>query len=79
MIDNLPAQQRVLHDALKSKGDVPIADLFAALFPGADESERVRQQQMLGPYITRLNRRLSKHRQAVKPGDLKGTYRLVIL
>lgn len=79
MIDQLPTQQRALHDALKAKGDVPIADLYAALFPEAVETERTRQQQMLGPYITRLNRRLAKHRQAVKPGDLKGTYRLVIL
>jgi hypothetical protein len=79
VIDQLPAQQRTLYEALKGKGDVAIGDLFCALLPGAEEQERTRQQQMLGPYITRLNRRLSKHRQAVKPGDLKGTYRLVIL
>jgi len=79
MIDNLPAQQRVLYDALKGKGDVPIDAIYAGLGLTGAITDRVTQQQMLGPYITRLNRRLSKHRQAVKPGDLKGTYRLVIL
>ena len=39
----------------------------------------LRQQQTLGPYIVRLNRRLAKYRLAVKPGALKRTYALVVV
>lgn len=74
----LPAQQQTLYDALAGKGDVPIETLYASLGL-APLSERVRQQQALGPYIVRLNRRLAKQRKAVKPGALKGTYALVTI
>lgn len=77
MID-LPAQQKTLFDALEGKGDVAIETLYTALgLPPTPE--RTRQQQSLGPYITRLNRRIARHRKAVKPGALKGTYALVTI
>lgn len=74
----LPAQQRTLYDTLAGKGDVPISTIHAALNLAPAEDRR-QQQQALGPYIIRLNRRLVKKRQAVKPGALKGTYALVTI
>ena len=75
---NLPAQQQTLFASLSGKGDVPFADLYRALYPDGQVEGRAAQQQVLGPFVTRLNRRLAKHRMAVKPGDLKGTYRLIV-
>ncbi len=75
----LPKTAQTLFDALHCKGDVDIDTLHKALFPGAKVREKRNQQQRLGPPIVRLNRRLVKHKLAVKPGALKGTYRLVTL
>lgn len=73
--DELPAQQAVLYAALFLKGDVAIETLHEALF-SKSEKTRVEQQQALGPYITRMNRRLQRHAMVVKPGTIKGTYTL---
>lgn len=64
--------------ALQAGGDVPIEELYTAVL-GRDEPDRpVRnKQQVLGSYITRLNRRLRASDIAVKPGRVKQTYRLV--
>ena len=72
----LPDQQQRLYDRLKGRGDVRIEELLKTIevSPG-----RHNQQQVLGSYITRLNRRLRNHGQAVKPGEVKRTYRLVVL
>lgn len=75
MIDQLPAQQRTIFEALEGKGDVMVETLYLALGLPAIEG-RARQQQALGPYITRLNRRIAKHRKAVKAGALRGSYTL---
>lgn len=77
----LPRQTAALYAALEGKGEVPIVDLFDAIF--SDEPEvgprggNRHAQQWLGPYITRLNRRLKTAGLAVKPGRRKGTYALV--
>ena len=72
----LPERQRKLYDALAGRGDVPITDLCKAIEANL---ENTAPQQWLGPYITRLNRRLSKRGLVVKPGALKGTYRLIVV
>ena len=74
----LPASQKTLYEALLGRGDVSIEKLYAALGL-AETTDSVRQQQTLGPYIVRLNRRLAKYRLAVKPGALKRTYTLVVV
>lgn len=64
--------------AVSAGEDVAISDLLQATVgrdPTADEARL--QQQLLGPYITRLNRRLHQAGLAVKPGRMKRTYRLV--
>lgn len=68
-----PVAQRNLFDALWMKGDVPIPVLIKAVDRATGDDLR-HQQQVLGPYITRLNRRLKKARLAVRPGRMKGTY-----
>jgi hypothetical protein len=71
----LPRKLRLLYEALNGKGDVAIDTLYDLLFEGENRAEDKRnQQQWLGPVIVRLNRRLPD--EAVKPGALKGTYRL---
>jgi hypothetical protein len=75
MSNDLPRQQQTLHDLLLGRGDVPIATLYGALF--SEPRPAAQQQMWLGPYITRLNRRLAKAKLRVEPGALKGTYRLV--
>ena len=74
----LPASQKVLYEALRGRGDVSIEKLYTVLGL-AETTDSVRQQQTLGPYIVRLNRRLAKYRLAVKPGALKRTYALVVV
>lgn len=68
-----PVSQRNLFAALWMQGDVPIPVLVKAVERTTVDDLR-HQQQVLGPYITRLNRRLKKARLAVRPGRMKGTY-----
>lgn len=72
----LPPVLSRIYAALIGEGDVAIDALLHAAQIQAPEKLR---QEYLGPYITRLNRRLKNHGRAVKPGQLKGTYRLVIV
>lgn len=71
----LGPKQRALYERLQGCGDVSIDELFEAV-GGKDGRHR---QSWLGPYITRLNRRLAPHHLAVRPGDLKRTYRLQVV
>ena len=71
-----PRQGEALFNALKGQGDVAIADLFHAVYPDRELGEKRDMQARLGPFITRLNRRLKGEKQVVRPGHLKGTYRL---
>jgi hypothetical protein len=82
----LPASLQKLYDALEGDSTfetgylpVDVAGLHAAVY-GETEIEDVRhQQQRLGTYVTKLNRRLRGHKLAVKPGDRKYTYVLTSL
>lgn len=73
-----PPKQQALYDALRGKGDVPISELYAAVFPQGGTAPAGKEQQWLGPYITKLNRRLARRGLAVKPGNTKGSYALVV-
>lgn len=74
MID-LPPQLSKLFSELFGKGDVPFVHLCTVL--GIKEGRH--HQQALGPYVVRLNRRLKLHKMRVEPGQMKKTYRLVVL
>lgn len=69
----LPAALQLLFDALKTGKDTPIATIHATLFGSTLEDPRSMQQRV-GPYVTRLNRRIRGAKKIVKPGALKGTY-----
>lgn len=73
----LPPYQARLYAALDGKGEVSIDKLYVAVIPGGTAEALRLRQQCLGPFITRLNRRLKQQRKAVRPGRLKGTYALV--
>lgn len=72
---NLPRRQKQLFDALLGKGDVSWQTLCDAI----EAEPTVHLAQYLGPYITKLNRRLVKSSLKVEPGRMKGTYRLVAI
>lgn len=74
----LPPKLKELHDFLAGKGDVEILEIYRNVV-GNEELPLRRAQQYLGPYVTKLNRRLREHRKVVKPGRLKGTYVLQAL
>lgn len=69
----LPPKLHKLHAFLFEKGDVAIEDIYREVLSPQVPPLREAQQQ-LGPYVTRLNRRLRAHKQAVRPGRIKGTY-----
>lgn len=79
----LPEKLRKLYDFLLGKGDTPILDIYRHVLDreptAAPRSKHRYAQQELGTHITRLNRRLREHKQAVRPGRIKGTYVLTSL
>jgi hypothetical protein len=75
MTIELPKRCQQLYDALAGEGDVPFAVLCEAIDANLGPTA---SQQWLGPYVTRLNRRLKAHGLTVKPGAIKGTYRLIV-
>jgi hypothetical protein len=72
----LPPKLAELHAFLTDRGDVEILAIYGRIIGGKPIPLRS-AQQYLGPYITKLNRRLREHRQIVRPGRIKGTYCLV--
>lgn len=73
----LPKREQDLYDLLAGKGDVAIDDLFRDM-GGPEYDESRNRQQWLGPYVTKLNRRLKKLKIKVRPGVARGTYRLEV-
>lgn len=73
----LTPRQRDLLKMLPLNEDVSVTTLYESFIGHADGRDRRQAQQYLGSWITRLNRRLKKHRLRVQPGRLKHTYRLV--
>ena len=74
----LPRREQDLYDLLAGKGDVPIPVLYAGM-GGPDGADQLRQQQWLGAYVTKLNRRVKNLKMRVRPGEARGTYALVIV
>lgn len=76
----LPPVQAKLYAAVLHREDVKIEEIYAAMRDPAavPQHTSVRDQQMwLGPYLTKLNRRLKNYGLRIVPGQLKGTYRLI--
>lgn len=71
----LPVREKALYDALAHGQDVKIEVLFAAA--GGPPDLPYNKQMWLGPYITKLNRRIKNHKLKVQPGVARGAYRLV--
>lgn len=73
----LTPREQDLYALLRGGADVKIDDLFSAA-DGPPELPYNRQM-WLGPYITKLNRRIKNHKLKVRPGVARGTYRLVAI
>lgn len=74
----LPRREQDLYDLLAGKGDVHINDLYLGM-GGPDCDDLRRRQQWLGPYTTKLNRRIRNLKMRVRPGEKRDTYALVIV
>jgi hypothetical protein len=73
-------RQRALFEALKGNGDVAIDTLFETIDgPRGRYPTHKGRQQYLGMYISVLNRRLTPHGLAARPGERKRTYRLTVV
>lgn len=66
---------RKLHEPIVG-ADVPVAVLYTYVFDTDEQTDPTYMQQRLGPYITRLNRRIKAAGWRVCPGEIKRTYRL---
>lgn len=74
----LPPKLGELYRFLDGKGDVDILEIYTSVVEPRERPLR-EAQQYLGPYITKLNRRLREHKKRVVPGRIKGTYCLSAL
>jgi hypothetical protein len=73
---DLPKASAKLYALLLEGGDVPIETLRQGL--GLAEPRDPRHaQQMVSPYVTRLNRRIRAVGLRAQPGRMKQTYTLV--
>lgn len=79
MSSELPARQQQLHDLLFGRGDVPIADIYAAMCNQPVDETVQYKQRWVAAYVTALNRNLAGRNLKVEPGALKNTYRLVAI
>lgn len=80
ILAELPRAQAALFSVVAT-GETRIDMLFDALVITGNGPKNINcgKQQYLGPYISKLNRRLAKHKLAVKPGIARASYRLVSL
>lgn len=72
----LPPKLATLYGLLENGSEVHVLNLFRHTLGYETEHQR-HAQQVMGSYITKLNRRLKTQRKKVEPGTLKGTYQLV--
>ena len=72
---SLPRKQGQIYHMLEAGEDVHVLNLYQRVI-GKETNDQRFAQQVLGPYFTRLNRRLREKKLHVAPGSLKGTYRL---
>jgi hypothetical protein len=73
----LPPYLDGLYAAFQPGVDVPISELLSIM--GFASRDPRTDQQYVGAYLTKLNRRIRDRKQRIVPGDLKRTYRLVTL
>jgi hypothetical protein len=77
---NLSDTQKRIFSTLSASRDVPISIIFrAALRRWPNGSTQKEQQQAIGPYLTRLRRKIEPYNWTIKPGVRRGTYRLTKL
>lgn len=69
----LPASLSTLYALLAAGDEVHVMKLYEGVL-GKDTNHQRYAQQVLGSYITKLNRRLRSEGKKVVPGGLKGTY-----
>lgn len=72
---DLPPQDAKLYGALVCGAEVAISDLIAAL--GVRSRDPRTDQQLVGSYLTKLNRRIKARKQRIVPGRVKRTYVLI--
>lgn len=75
----LPRQQQVIVDLLMNSGDVSIKTVFDAIGGPRDYYTNRRRQQYLQTYIRAANRHLAERGLAIRPGEMKRTYRLYVV
>lgn len=71
-------EDRLVNKLSETPKDVRFSVLFRAVagrWPEPTEDHR-RQQQRIGPHISRINAKLASRRQRIVPGVLRHTYRL---
>lgn len=71
----LPPKLAILYAALPPGKDIHVLNIYQTVL-GKPINDQRYAQQVLGSYITKLNRRLKGIKQRVEPGSLKATYRL---
>lgn len=69
----LPKQQAKLYAILAGGADIDIDVLYRTLL---EKEPPKNAQQHIGPYISKLNRRIALKGEIVRPGKLKRTYSL---
>ena len=78
MSSELPAKCAALYALLKSGEERHVINLYQEVVGKETDDQRF-AQQVLGSYVTRLNRRIKAQKQRVEPGSRKGTYVLAPL
>ena len=84
---HLVGKQRRLYDLLASYKDADVFIVYAHSYvyggpskdTGGTNDEFRRGQQRIGSIVAKINGRIAKAGEKIRPGDLKRTYRLVNL
>lgn len=80
MITLPPALEKVFR-AFSLDTDVPFIQVYRIVCPEDTTPDKKLKnvQQRIGPYISRINRRIGSHKMAIVPGVARRTYRLVCI
>lgn len=73
---NLPPRAKALYDALRTKKEVLIEDLYPIVSNVETDDPRYRQQ-FVGAALSKLNRRIKASGFKAVPGRTKRTYTLI--
>lgn len=69
-------KEAVILDMLALNADTLIVDLFASAYGGRPAPKMREQQQIIGKRISQINKKLSEHDLAIRPGEARYSYRL---